>query len=45
MTGYDFAIVGAGAAGLAAAKEFGRAGKSFIVLEAMDRIGGRAWSE
>ncbi|MCG6857285.1 MAG: FAD-dependent oxidoreductase [Salaquimonas sp.] len=45
MSDHDFAIVGAGAAGLAAAKEFTKAGKSFVVLEAMDRIGGRAWSE
>lgn len=45
MSDFDFAIVGAGAAGLAAAKQFRRAGRSFIVLEAMDRIGGRAWTE
>jgi len=41
----DFAIVGAGAAGLAAAKAFRRSGRSFVVLEALSRIGGRAWTE
>jgi monoamine oxidase len=41
----DFAIVGAGAAGLAAAKAFAAAGRSYVVLEAMDRIGGRAHTE
>jgi monoamine oxidase len=35
-------IVGAGCAGLAAAKRLRAAGVSFLVLEAMDRIGGRA---
>lgn len=38
---FDIAIVGAGAAGLAAAAELGRAGLRVIVLEARDRIGGR----
>jgi len=37
----DVIIVGAGVAGLTAAKELTRAGKSFVVLEATDRIGGR----
>ncbi|MCB1423829.1 MAG: FAD-dependent oxidoreductase [Nitratireductor sp.] len=45
MTGVDVAIVGAGAAGLGAAKVLLAAGKSVRVLEAMDRIGGRAWTE
>jgi monoamine oxidase len=40
----DVAIIGAGCAGLAAAKALRAAGKSFVVLEAMDRIGGRAWT-
>ncbi len=40
----DVAIVGAGAAGLAAAKVLTAAGKSVKVLEAMDRIGGRAFT-
>lgn len=38
-------IVGAGAAGLAAAKELTRQGVSFIVVEGSHRIGGRAYSE
>ena len=42
MTDVDVVIVGAGAAGLAAAKSLRAVGRSFVVLEAMDRIGGRA---
>jgi monoamine oxidase len=41
---YDVAILGAGAAGLAAAAELARRGMSALVLEARDRIGGRVWS-
>jgi monoamine oxidase len=41
----DVAIVGAGAAGLGAAKTLRAAGKRFVVLEAMDRSGGRAWTD
>jgi len=40
----DVLILGAGAAGLAAAAELARSGKSALVLEARDRIGGRIWS-
>jgi monoamine oxidase len=38
---FDTIIIGAGAAGLAAARELNAARKNFLVLEARDRIGGR----
>ena len=45
MTDTDVAIVGAGAAGLAAAKTLGELGVPFVLLEASHRIGGRAYTE
>jgi monoamine oxidase len=41
----DVAVIGAGAAGLAAAKALRKAGRSFLVLEARGRIGGRAFTD
>ena len=40
----DVAIVGAGAAGIAAARRLATTDSSFIVLEARSRLGGRAWT-
>jgi monoamine oxidase len=39
---YDVVVIGAGAAGLAAASVLSAAPVSFVVLEARDRLGGRA---
>jgi len=41
----DVVIVGAGSAGLSAAKEAARKGLSYVVVEASHRIGGRAYTE
>jgi monoamine oxidase len=41
----DVIIIGAGAAGLSAAKELSRLGLTYTVVEGSHRIGGRAYSE
>ncbi|MFC7740008.1 flavin monoamine oxidase family protein [Nocardiopsis composta] len=41
----DVVIVGAGVAGLIAARELGRSGLRVTVLEARDRLGGRVWTD
>ena len=44
MTRHDVVVIGAGAAGLAAARALHDAGRRVVVLEARDRIGGRIWT-
>jgi monoamine oxidase len=41
---FDVIVIGAGAAGLAAADVLVRAGRSVLVMEARERVGGRAWT-
>jgi monoamine oxidase len=40
----DVVVIGAGAAGLVAARALSRAGRSVVVLEARDRMGGRVYT-
>ena len=44
MSDVDVVVIGAGLAGLGAATALRDAGRSALVLEASDRIGGRAWT-
>jgi monoamine oxidase len=41
----DVCVVGAGYAGLTAARRLSQHGKSVVVLEARDRVGGRIWTD
>src|SRR5918992_3458642 len=41
---FDVIVVGGGFAGLTAARELGHAGRRVLVLEARDRLGGRAYT-
>lgn len=43
-TSADVVVVGAGFAGLTAARNVRHAGRSVVVLEARDRVGGRVWN-
>src|SRR5258705_12592815 len=41
----DVCIVGAGYAGLTAARRLAQGGRDVVVLEARDRVGGRVWTD
>ena len=41
---YDIAVIGGGFAGVTAAREAALQGRSVVMLEARDRLGGRTWS-
>lgn len=45
LTSVDVVVVGAGYSGLAAAWSLTNEGHSLLVVEARDRVGGRAWTE
>lgn len=41
---YDAIVVGGGLAGVRAARDLGNAGRSVLLVEARDRLGGRVWT-
>jgi len=41
----DVVIIGAGLAGLTAARDIHKTGLSCLILEARDRVGGKTWSQ
>lgn len=45
MENRDVVVIGAGFAGLVAARELGDAGFDVLVLEGRDRLGGRVWTD
>jgi monoamine oxidase len=45
MENFDTIVVGAGVAGLTAARLLTQSGQRVVVLEARDRVGGRVWTE
>ncbi len=45
MNRYDTVVVGAGVAGLTAARLLAKSGQRVVVLEARDRVGGRVWTD
>nr|WP_280116173.1 NAD(P)/FAD-dependent oxidoreductase [Leucobacter coleopterorum] len=45
MQSVDVVVIGAGFAGLIAARELGQAGLNVLTLEARDRVGGRTWTD
>src|SRR4051794_10593100 len=44
MATYDAVVLGAGMAGLTAARALASAGRKVLVLEAASRVGGRVWT-
>ena len=42
--GHDVIVIGGGFAGLRAARDLAEAGRGVVLLEARDRLGGRAWT-
>ena len=45
MDHFDTIVIGAGVAGLTAARLLANAGRRVVVLEARDRVGGRVWTD